>query len=162
VNGFCDSGTIHRVSFLHAAVTNPSRLDDIVPLEPRKNVNSAADYCLFFQEVDNQLRQNECVLCGTVCDNLRTQVIPAEKFIRDHDGLSMPVMHLACCNQMINLVFLYSLRMDCHSEVKKNSRTLGKFFGPRGPNCLSLLSWNGANSQGLADGRLEVRLFTLS
>jgi hypothetical protein len=84
------------------------------------NVNSAVDYCLFFQKIDNQLRQNECELCGMVCDDLQVQVIGAEQFIRDHDGVSMPVMHVVRCNHMINLVLLYSLPMDCVSEMKTN------------------------------------------
>jgi hypothetical protein len=50
VNSLYESGTIHGVSLLDDSVTNPSCLDDIPPLEPRKNVNLATDYCLFFQE----------------------------------------------------------------------------------------------------------------
>jgi hypothetical protein len=56
----------------------------LLPLEPRRNAKSARDYCMSFQEVHNQYRQNKCELCGTVCDNLQARVTGVEQFIQDH------------------------------------------------------------------------------
>jgi hypothetical protein len=79
---------------------------------------------LFVQEANSQLAQNEYEVCGIASDNLRTQLIGVEEFIPDHDGVSMPVMHVACCNGMINLVFLSSFPMDDLSEMKTNLESI--------------------------------------
>jgi hypothetical protein len=163
MNLSCHSGIIHGVSFLHAAVTNRSCLDGMMPSEPRKNVNSAADYCLFFQDISRQLRQNECELCGTVCENLQAQVIGVEQLIRDHDGVSVPVMHVACCSYMINLVFLYSLRRDSLFEMKTNLKSIVQIFQTHQGCPISVFAVpNGTDSLGLYGGCFGLHFSTLS
>jgi hypothetical protein len=49
-----------------------------------------------FQEVHNQLRQNECELCGIVRDNLQAQVTGAEQVIQDHEDTTALVMQVPC------------------------------------------------------------------
>jgi hypothetical protein len=120
VDFMCDSGIIRGVSFLHEAITNPSCLDDGILLEPQKNVNSARDYCMPFQEVHNQLRQDECELYGIVCDNLQAKVNGVEQFILDHEDMATLVMPVPGCNHLVNLVFRYSLRTECLSQMKWN------------------------------------------
>jgi hypothetical protein len=76
----------------------------------------------------NQLRQNECEPGDIVCDNLQANFVGVEQFIRDLDDLGMPVMHVACGNDLIGLVFIDSLRTDCLSEMKTNLESIVRFL----------------------------------
>jgi hypothetical protein len=131
VNFLCNSGTIHGVSLLHAAVTNQSCLAHVKPLKPRKNVDSARDYCMLFQAVHDQLRRSECELCGMVGDNLQAQVTGAEQFIQNHEDRTMLVARLTCCNHTVNSIFLYSLRTDCPSETQRDPEGIVRILGTR-------------------------------
>jgi hypothetical protein len=51
---------------------------------------------------------------------MQAQVTGAEQFIPDHEDVITLAMLAQCCNYMINLVFLYSLRTGTLSEMKRN------------------------------------------
>jgi hypothetical protein len=126
LNLTCDKNTVEILSHPLMFV-----LDDIRPLEPRKNVNSANHYYLFCHEVDNQFVQNECQPFGIVCDNFQAQVSGIGQFISEHKDMTVPVMHMPCCSHWINLVFISSHRTNHRSEMKTRLESTGRILQSR-------------------------------
>jgi hypothetical protein len=85
VKSLCDSGTVQGVNFLHAVVTSLSCPDAVIRLEAGKDANSVDDYHLFFQEVHDQIPQNQCEFYENVCGNLQARVTLAWQSILNHN-----------------------------------------------------------------------------
>jgi hypothetical protein len=122
VNIICDAGTVMTMKVVHAAVSNPSRLLRILPLEPYENTNwNAENYETFFHEVVASLSQevegSSVEICGVICDNLPAQVAGLRRFLSSDEGSRTGIQHVRCLNHMTNLVFIYAIRTKPFTEV---------------------------------------------
>jgi hypothetical protein len=118
----CDAGTVVNGKVIHGAFTNPIHIDDIITLPPFENVHwDAACYQTFFRETfttySGEDAQASLEICGVVCDNLPAQVVGLRNFLAEDHGRWAGIMHIPCCNHMINLVFVQALKQGFFREV---------------------------------------------
>jgi hypothetical protein len=149
VNLLCDAGTVNNVKVVHCAISNPTRLNEILPLEPYDNDNwTAADYTAFFSETVTDLERrgmSEIEICGIICDNLPAQVNGLLAFLGIENGPGAGIIHVPCLNHAANLVFAYAIRhhafADVIQELPDRIRTLRskKAVAIIGSHCPSLI-----------------------
>jgi hypothetical protein len=125
-NIICDAGTVMTMKVVHAAVSNPTRLGRILPLEPYENTNwGKREYADFFREVVDRLTQEvddfQLQICGIICDNLPAQVAGLRRFLSSEDGKQTAILHVRCVNHMINL----GSGAGPHPEHSRSSRDCG-------------------------------------
>jgi hypothetical protein len=78
INPLCDAGTVKSIKIVHGAISNLTRLCEIIPLEPYENDGwTAADDESLFTETVTDLYQrgnSDIEICGIICDNLPAQI----------------------------------------------------------------------------------------
>jgi hypothetical protein len=109
INLLCDAGTVKIIKVVHCAISNPTRLCEILPLEAYENDGwTVADYESFFTETVTDLYQRgspEIEICGIMSDNLPAQINSISSFLSVEGGPGSGIMHVPCLNQMISPVF---------------------------------------------------------
>jgi hypothetical protein len=117
VNVICDAGTVLTMKVVHCAFTNPSRLPEILPLDPYENTNWTANhYASFFHDIVTNFGE-QLEICGIICDNLPAQVAGLRQFLAMDNGRWAGVIHVPCLNHMINLVFSRILSITLIADV---------------------------------------------
>jgi hypothetical protein len=121
----CDAGTVNRIKLVHAALSNPSRLTRVHPLEPYNNDNWTSDrYAAFFRDIVTTISRDEVSprieICGIICDNLPAQVAGLREFLSSEQGQARGIMHVPCLNHMINLVLTHVIKDAVFSDRIKN------------------------------------------
>jgi hypothetical protein len=126
VNLICDAGTVMTIKVVQSAVSNPTRFERVLPLEPHPNTNWDADeYEAFFRDTVTKLTANNngrtpLEICGIICDNLPAQVAGLRNFLSSQDGIHTGIFHVRCLNHMINLVFKFAIRTDEFVDVVRS------------------------------------------
>jgi hypothetical protein len=121
VNLLCDAGTVNNIKLVHSALSNPTRLAEVLPLEPYDNENwTAEDYHNFFLETVTDLYRRgtgDIEICGIICDNLPAQVSGLYSFLNIEDGPGSGIIHIPCLNHAANLVFAAAIQHSVLSEI---------------------------------------------
>jgi hypothetical protein len=120
----CDARTVVNSKVVHAAFTNPSRIDDIVTLPPFENLNwdRAASQMFFRQSCTTYAGDVPAPseICGVVCDNFPAQVAGLRHFLAGDDGLWAGIIHVGCLNHVINLVFARVIREGIFLQIAED------------------------------------------
>jgi hypothetical protein len=116
INLLCDARTVKSIKIVHRAISNPTRLCEILPLEPPENDGrTAADYESFFTETTTDLYQRGTPYienCGIMCDLLPAQISGLSSFLSVEGGPGSGIMDVPWLNHIANLVSSYAIQCD--------------------------------------------------
>jgi hypothetical protein len=120
VNLLCEARVIVTIMIGHAALSSPSRIPLVLPLERSANTNwKGEQYSEFFTETASSLPDihPRLEICGIICDSLPAQVAGLHAFLEPRNENVFRIVYNRCLNSLIDLVCTDAIWTDPFASV---------------------------------------------